>query len=574
MGIDRTIATALAGRPGGGAVNDLSSRVERLSPAKKDLLLARLKDRLGEAPDGSPDDHSSGTGLPEIRRRTDPGPAPVSFSQQSMLVDGDGVRAMDCVISAAVELVGPLDAGALERALAEIQRRHQALRTTFAHDGERFVQIVHDEGRVALQRDDLTHLPDEERDAEAARRATEDADRPFDVAAGPPWRAMLLRLGDERHVVRFAIHHLVCDGWSAKILIGELAALYEAFAAGRPSPLPDLALQYADYAAWQHRCVSGGAFDVHAEFWRRKLEGADGSMGIELPSLGDGGPLVVCCSNEGVGASTSLPPGAVHELVLPGELRAALATLSRKAGVTLFTTLLSAFKILLRRYSGGEDVLVGTTTANRSSAAIEGLIGFFSNLIVLRTDLAGDPTIGELLQRVQNTVTEAIAHQEYPYALLVQDVQRREDSLKPLFAALFVLLPRLPELELAGLEARRVPISSGRAMYNLMLSFEDGPELRGNFEYNAQVLYSETVAEMAAGLEALLRGMAAGENGRLSSLSTSAECAPGRDPSGELSRRERRIAELVARAVLGLVDRLPAERPGRTVAGAGRSGFQ
>src|SRR5262249_12927962 len=284
-------------------------------------------------------------------------------------------------VNTAIRLTTGLDRAALQRSLNEIVRRHAALRTTFPTVDGRPVQAVADSLALALPVVDLRGLPAGAREAEAARLATEEAQRPFDLAGGPLVRASLLQLDDADYVFLLTMHHIVSDGWSMGVFFRELTALYAAFAAGQPSPLPALPIQYADFAVWQRQGLQGEVRAKQLAYWRRGV-----------------GPLPV------VGLPTDRPRpalqsyrGAVHEVALDSGLVAGLRSLSQREGVTLFMTLLAAFQALLARYSGQDDIVVGSPIAGRNRAELEGLIGFFVNTLVLRTDLSVDPPLREAL---------------------------------------------------------------------------------------------------------------------------------------------------------------------------------
>ncbi|HZH99277.1 MAG TPA: condensation domain-containing protein, partial [Fimbriimonadaceae bacterium] len=308
-----------------------------------------------------------------------------SFSQQRMwLLDQLEPDTPTYNISNAVRLAGRLNVESLGRSLKEIVSRHEALRTTFAAvDGEP-VQVISPVTDVDLPIDDLTTLPEAEREDEAKRRARQEARRPFDLERGPLFRAKLLRLGEEEHLLLLTMHHVVSDGWSMGVLWRELGALYGAFSEGKPSPLAELPIQYADYALWQRQWLTGEVLDSQLTYWKERL--AELSP-LELPT-------------DRPRSAAQTHRGASQELVLSESLTEALRDLARREGATLFMVLLGAFQVLLSRYAGQEDVAIGTPIAGRTRAETEGLIGFFLNTLVMRTDLSGDPTFREVLSRV------------------------------------------------------------------------------------------------------------------------------------------------------------------------------
>jgi hypothetical protein len=355
------------------------------------------------------------------------GPQPVSFAQQRLwFLDQLEPDSALYNVPAAVRLSGALAVGALERSLSELVRRHEALRTRFvARDGEP-LQVVGEAEGVELPVTDLSGIADEqEREAEAARRCTEEARRPFDLARGPLLRASLLRLAAAEHILLLTTHHIVSDGWSAGVMVGEVGRLYEAFSEGRESPLAELKVQYTDYAVWQREWLSGEFLEGQLEYWRQELAGL--APVLELP-MDRPRPAVQSYA----GASASYELGE--------ELSGRLRELARAEGVTLFMLLLAGFEALLWRYTGQERFAVGTPVANRTRAELEGLIGFFVNTLALRADLSGDPTFGELLGRVREVCLSAYEHQEVPFERVVEELQpARSLSTTPLFQVMFAV---------------------------------------------------------------------------------------------------------------------------------------
>src|SRR5690606_8192056 len=307
---------------------------------------------------------------------------PLSFSQQRLwFLYRLEPESTAYNISGAVRLRGTLDTDALERSFSEVVRRHESLRTTFHEIDGRPVQRIHAPTPFALPVTDLSGLPSEEREAEARRRAAEEAGRPFDLEQGPLFRAALLRLAEDEHVLLLGMHHIVSDGWSFGVLTRELGTLYRAFTSGEPSPLEDFEVQYADFAAWQRGWLQGRTLQRQIDYWVRQL---DGLATLQLPTDRPRPPVQTY-------------NGDAVALSLPTELARALGRLSRQESASLFMTLLAAFKVLLARYSAQDDIVVGSPIAGRNRAEIEHLIGFFLNSLVLRTDLSGEPSFRELL---------------------------------------------------------------------------------------------------------------------------------------------------------------------------------
>ncbi|HEY4590924.1 MAG TPA: condensation domain-containing protein, partial [Thermoanaerobaculia bacterium] len=354
------------------------------------------------------------------------GDLPLSFAQQRLwfldqLEPGSAVYNIPVVL----QMSGRLEVAVLAAALAEIARRHEVLRTAFRAVAGEPVQVIAAPAGPGLSLIDLAALPAGEREREADRLAAAEARRPFDLGRGPLVRAALLRRDAERHTALLTMHHIVSDGWSIGVLVRELGALYAAFLAGAPSPLPELAVQYADFAAWQRRHLSGERLESELAWWRGQLAG--------MP------PVLELPADHPRPATQSLE-GAVLDFSLGPEALAGLNRLARRHGVTLFMVLLAGFLELLRRYTGEDDLAVGTPIAGRTRVEVEPLIGLFINTLVLRVILAGDPRVPGLLKRVRETTLSAYAHQEVPFERLVEDlVPERDLSRPPLAQVLFIV---------------------------------------------------------------------------------------------------------------------------------------
>jgi amino acid adenylation domain-containing protein/FkbH-like protein len=450
---------------------------------------------------------------PSMTRASRDGVLPLSFAQQRLwFLSRLEPESAFYNTPAAMRVAGRLDVSALESALSELIRRHEALRTRFVEIDGRPAQVIDEARPVRLRTTDLGACADDEREAEALRLATEEARRPFDLAAGPLLRAGLLRLSEEEHVVLFTLHHIISDGWSHGILINEVRALYEAFAQGRPSPLAELELQYADYAVWQRRWLSGEVLEAQLDYWRRQLAGAPTML--EMPT--DRPRPAVQTFN-----------GARASVVIEWELRDALDRLSRREGSTLYMTLLAAFQVLLCRYSEQTDVVVGSPVANRNRREIEGLIGFFANTLVLRTSLDGNPSFQELLGRVREVALGAYMHQDVPFEKLVEELQpERSLSHQPLFQVLFNFLTAQNAAALqAGasaqprLTARSLNEGSRTAKFDLNLALVEAErELVGSLEYNTDLYDHATVERMLKHFKILLESIAADPVQPLSAL--------------------------------------------------------
>ncbi|HEX7239395.1 MAG TPA: amino acid adenylation domain-containing protein, partial [Longimicrobiaceae bacterium] len=442
-----------------------------------------------------------------VERAPRSGPMPLSFAQQRLwLVDRLEPGSAAYNMPFALRLRGPLDVAAMRGSLDELVRRHEALRTTFAELDGTPVQVVHPPVPTPLPALDLRALPEEVRERVARRLAGVEALRPFDLSRGPLLRCMLLRLDGEDHALCFTLHHVVGDGWSIGVLVREISRLYTAFSRGLPSPLPELPIQYADYAVWQRRHVSGKRLEEQLEYWKGRLAGAPALL--ELPVDRPRPPY-------------EDPAGAVHAFTLGAEETAALHALARREGTTLFATLTAGLQLLLGRYSGQDDVLVGSPIANRTRVELEGLIGFFANTLVLRADLSGDPTVGELLGRVGQGVLEAQSNQDVPFERLVEELQpERSLSHSPFFQTLLALQNMaVGSLELGDLDAQ--PLDSGvrTLAFDQSWSMEEhGDSLACSITYRPALWDAETIARMAGHLRAVLAGMAAEPEGRISGL--------------------------------------------------------
>ncbi|MCU1350644.1 MAG: peptide synthetase [Acidobacteria bacterium] len=423
---------------------------------------------------------------------------PTSFAQQRLWFlqqVGDGSSSYN--LDLALQLDGDLDDDALERALQEIVRRHEVLRTTFAEIEGEPVQVIAGELAVPLRRIDLQSLGPEEAGAEAERLATEEARKPFDLARGPLLRATLVRLAAETNVLLLALHHIVTDAWSMDVLYHELTTLYRAFAAGEASPLPPLPIQYADYALWQREWLTGDVLSRQVGYWRERLAGVSR---LELPA-------------DRHRPALKSYRGASHSWELPPELGSLLQQLNQGEGVTLFMTLLAGFALLLARHSGQTDIAVGTPIANRTRAQLDGLMGFFVNTLVLRTDLAGAPSFRTLLARVRDAALGAYAHQDLPFERLVEELQPPRDlSRNPLFDVMFHVrtfdqgeaADREP-LSFDGLTVRGIERANETSKFDLTLGiWAAGDSLSASFEYNTDLFDAATITRMAGHLDTLL----------------------------------------------------------------------
>jgi amino acid adenylation domain-containing protein len=434
--------------------------------------------------------------------------APLSFAQQRLwLLDQLEPGSSAYNLAAPTWLRGALDPAVLARCLSEIARRHESMRTTFAvHDGEP-VQVIAPPAPFPLPMVDLSELPEGARDAATDALSRLDNATPFDLGRGPLARATLVRVGGEDHLLLFCMHHVITDGWSFGVLFRELSTLYDAFAAGRPSPLPELPIQYVDFSLWQREWFQGAALQEQVAYWRRQLQGA--AAAIELPT-------------DRVRPPTQSHRGEFVVFPIPGELAAALRELSRRQQTTLFMVLLAAFKVVLHRWAGQDDIVVGSPSAGRQRVETEGLIGFFLNTLVLRSDLGGNPGFTDLLARVRDVVLGAYRYQDVPFERLLEELQvERQLSRTPLFQVLFNMIT-LPEmrLDLRGLRVEPAGVPEPLSKFDFTLYVNDNAgELGCNLLYNADLFDPARMQALVAEFLHLLAQVAAAPETPIEALS-------------------------------------------------------
>ena len=409
-------------------------------------------------------------------------------------------------IPLSLRLIGTLETALLERCLREIVNRHEVLRAIFVAVDGRPGQLIKPSLPISVSLLELQRLSPEEREAEALRIAREDARRPFVLSEGPLIRVTLIRLGAADHLLQLTMHHIVSDGWSISLLVREFVELYRAYKTGLAPSLPELRVQYADYAYWQQQWLESAECAEQFAYWRRKLSGP--LPMLELPTDR---------------ARPSVPSyrGARNDFLLPRELAGNLRALGQRENVTLFMVLLSAFQALLGRYTGQDDINVGSPIAGRNRAEIENLIGFFTNTLVFRGDLSGDPNFLTLLQRAKQTALEAYAHQDVPFEKLVDALQpARSLNRTPLFQVMFVLqnismrAGRLPGLEMQVSEPDRETAKFDVTLF--MMEREDG--LAGRLEYSADIFEAPTIERMLGHLLVILNGIVSDPVCKLSAL--------------------------------------------------------
>jgi amino acid adenylation domain-containing protein/non-ribosomal peptide synthase protein (TIGR01720 family) len=475
-----------------------------------ELPLREILDRPTVAALALLTDAASSTGSPRTLESVPvalrPDPLPPSFAQQRLyFMDRLAPQNAFYNVPLAVRLDGPLEVDALDRALREIVARHEALRTVFGEIGGVPFQRVLADQAPELSIVDLRGVEGARLEEEARQRVGEAVRAPFDLAGGPLLRALLLRLRDDRHVLAVVMHHIASDGWSVGVLFRELTALYDAFANERPSPLPPLDLQYADYALWQRERLSGALLARHLAYWTERL--------ADLP--------VLRLPADRPRPASPTFAGAAETLDLDPELSVGLDRLSRREGATLYMTLLAAFQALLQRYTGETDVVVGSPIANRTRAELEGLIGFFVNTLVLRTDVSGDPTFVELLHRVREVAAGAYAHQDLPFERIVEELGPERDlSRNPLFQVGFALQNAPVEpLRFAGVRLSPQEFEVTTARFDLEVHVRERDDgLRVVAFYMTDVFDAATVRALLEHYATLLRAVVAQPERRLSDV--------------------------------------------------------
>ncbi len=474
-------AEAAPGAPAG-------SVLDRLTPEQRTLLLQKLRRQRAAA-----------TEEERIPRRARQGPAPLSFAQQRLwFVDQLDPGSPAYNIPEAMRILGPLDVAALERTLGEVVARHEVLRTVFRATDEGAVAVALPAGPVAIPVTELDGLPEGERDAAVARLVDEEASRPFDLGAGPLLRAALLRLSPEEHVILFTMHHIVSDGWSMQVLVREVTQLYAAYSQGLAASLPELPVQYADFAAWQREWLSGATLERQLAYWRGRLAGAPSVL--ELPT---DRPVPAVPSSR----------GTVRRVRIDREAMEGLRAVGRAEGATLFMAMLAAWQVVLGRWSGQDDVLVGTPVAGRTRAEVEELIGFFANTLVIRADLSAPRSFRELLRQVRGSVLEAHGHQDVPFEKLVEELHPERDVRQsPFFRVMFALqMSEREELKLGPVTMESLTSKVDAAKFDLSLLFNEGPDgLAGGLTFRTDLWDAATIDRMLEHFSTLLHAIAAG----------------------------------------------------------------
>ena len=481
-------------------------RLADLTPAQRALLEQRLMTRRTQVARES-----------RIAPRNGGGPAPLSYSQELLWLlsqvfdDGIAYNA-----PGAFQLEGPLDLGALARALEALTERHDILRTTYKVVDGHPMQIVGPVQAVDVNVVDLRGLPTiEEREAESQRVLKDESRFRFDLVNGPVMRVTVIRLAENKHVLMVNMHHVATDGYSRTAIYRDLTALYESLMEGRPSPLTPLPIQYADYAVWQRKWLDGGTAAQQIDYWKANLAGAPSRL--DLPTDFPRPPV-----RSYIGDNMSL--------MLDMATREGLRELARRNDSTLFVALLSVFATLLSRYAGQDDVVIGTPFAGRNRTELEAMVGYFINPLALRVDLSGDPTFNELVERARVTTLEAFAHADVPYETVVRSTNPERDlSQTPVFQAMIVLhnpawQTQRPKFEPAGIRCTEISHEKGWSKFDVLLGMSERTTgLNTTWEYSTELFHPDSVTRMMEHFRALAESAAAGGERRLSQLSMLSE---------------------------------------------------
>ncbi len=481
-------------------MSDLLKRLESLSPDKRELVLQKLKKQ------------QQSLLFKSVSREE---PLPLSFAQQRLWFL-DQLEGENCVYNVPFfwQIKGFLNINALEQAIRAIVQRHEVLRTSFSIVDESPIQVIHAHPQLTMQVLDWRQLTEENQLSRATQLATKELQQPFDLSNPPLLRLKLLQLNDQSHLLLLVIHHIVCDGWSMEIFRRELFSLYTAFSAGESSPLTELPLQYADFAHWQRQWLQGKVLETQLNYWQKQLAAV--SPLLELPT-------------DKSRPSVQSFRGRSEFLELNQDLTQKLKRLSQESGTTLFMTMLAAFTLLLSRYSGQEDIVVGSAIANRTHSYTESLIGFFVNTLALRTNLQGNPTFLELLERVKQVTLDAYDHQDLPFEKLVDELgKERSLSHHPLFQVAFSLqneklhpqgdgvfghgewgIGHGEEATNAyGLTLKRFEWENTTTLFDLSLIFRETPQgLTGEWEYATDLFEAKTIQRMMGNFAVLLQGI-------------------------------------------------------------------
>ena len=473
-----------------------SSTIEQLSA----LIQEQISDGRQQTPDPI-----------EVVPRT--GNLAPSFAQQRLWYQEKLTHGSSAFhIPLGVRLIGTLNVNALEQTFGEIIRRHEGLRTSFPTIDGVLVQQISPPCEFKIPIIDLSRFDEADRETISTRVAQSELDRPFDLESGSLVRAILIRLCEDEHIIICTLHHIISDGWSRGLVVKEISTLYETFLGADQSPLAELSIQYADFAEWQRQRLQGDALEQDLNYWKETLAGA---------------PPLLALPTDRPRPAVQTYKGATQPFILGQHLTEQLKTLSQRRGMTLFMTLLAAFQTLLFRYSAQEDIVVGTTAANRERSDIEGLIGFFVNMLALRTDFSGNPRFEDLLGQVREATFKAYVYQGVPFERLVQELQpRRNQSYSPVFQVVFSFQnqPTLVFLSLPGLEVAAPQVELTSSQFDLLLDLSEGADgLAGSLQYNPDLFDKATIVRMAKHFRNLLEGIALHPEQRISELPLQSE---------------------------------------------------
>ena len=401
-------------------------------------------------------------------------------------------------------IIGPLDLPILQKSINEIINRHESLRTTFpAKDGIP-LQEIKEHLTLPLSVIDFPEAPESEKESQIRSRAVEEGNNPFDLSRGPLLRVTIMKLGQKHHILIVVMHHIISDGWSSRIFFHELSELYKAFSQGKPSPLTELPIQYADFTLWQRNWLQGEILESQLSYWKKQLKQSQPILNLPF---------------DFARPAIQTHHGAHTHFTLSKKITMRLMALSRQTDTTLYMTLLAAFNALLYRYTGQDDIIIGSPIANRNRTEIEGLIGFFNNTLVMRTDLSGNIDFLELLQRVKKNALDAYQHPDLPFEKLVEELQpERSLSYTPLFQIMFDFQNFLMDpLELQDFTVERLEIDRMSSKVDFTLTIEETEDgLSGSMVYNTDLFEMDTIERLVKHFQTLLEGIVANPNQRLS----------------------------------------------------------
>jgi acyl carrier protein len=445
----------------------------------------KIKEHVGAATSGIP---------PRIERGPDSERVALSFAQQRLwFIQRLAPENTAYNMSNEVRLSGQVNVKALDATLVEITRRHEVLRTSFISEDGEPLQVIGGAEQVRLMVVDLRELDLSRKETETRRLAREEGETRFDLERGPLLRVRLLRLEDEESLLLVTMHHIASDGWSLDILIRETGLLYEAYSGGRGSPLEELQIQYKDFARWQREWMKGEVLEKQLDYWKRQLKGIEETGGL---------PTDYPRSAEGTSR------GARLKRVISKEVRERLKEMGRQQGVTLFMTLLGAFEVVMKHYSGRDEVVVGTDVANRNRGETEGLIGFFVNQLVMRMEVKGEWSFEELLRRVREVALEGYANQDVPFEKVVEAMNPRRAGGQSPFFQVKLILQNAPQhsLDVKGLRVKVVEVQNRTAKSDILLSlFENDDGLLCNYQYDTSLFERDTITRLADQYEIVLR---------------------------------------------------------------------